>query len=152
MSYAKILPGGRMNKALILSALFLCACAHQAQKPKSSIAQSSMANGLITATAEKKLIKNNVCFDINLKMKGVKQNVAAVSNWTAAWVDEESRYYLLNLRHRVPASTPRKMTDGWENNFITCVPHVSSEKINNLILTPKTLPYKEAEGMTLEWK
>lgn len=141
-----------MKSILLGSILLLTACAHQTTAPSPEVAFDSMADGLITAEAKRRDTKQGVCFDITLKMKGVEKYDASSANWTAAWVDDQSKYFLLNLNQRDPASSPKSGSDGWMNQLITCAPQVTKDKIKTLILTPKTLPYKETEGMTLEWK
>lgn len=125
-----------------------------------TVAHDSMAFGNIKATATKTTYKEDVCFDINLEMKGVEQKDAASSNWTIAWVDKASHYHLLVLNQRDPASIPQggqKIApygtyQEWTNTFRTCAPKARFGDVKSLILTPKTLPYRVSEGMYLNWE
>ena len=147
----------------VLAFILLVSCAHE-RRPASvggnPVAYDSMALGNIQAEVVKVADKKDTCFDITLNMKGVDQREAQSSNWTVAWVDKESRFHLLNLNQRDPASVPKGGTkvapygayEEWTNSFRTCAPNVNKEEIRSLILTPKELSYKETEGMTLEWK
>lgn len=141
-------------KSLYLSCLLaLVACSHPKKPAPELTATDSMAGGLVSVTAVKMLNDQDVCFDITLTMRGADQSYAYASNWTAAWMDEASMYHLLILNQRNPASAgPKASTEGWSNQFITCAPLGKMGKVNSLILTPKTLPFKETEGMRLEWK
>lgn len=142
-------------KTIFLAALVLVSCTHQkksTQPEAEYVAFDSMADGLIEATAIKRNENQDVCFDITLTMKGVAQRYAASSNWTAALVDNDSRYHLLNLAQRDPASTPQGSVEKWMNVFRTCAPLEKLGNVKSLVLTPKTLPYRETEGMTLQWK
>lgn len=141
-----------MKSILLATILLFTACAHKTTAPSPEVAFDTMADGQITATARRRDTKQGVCFDITLTMKGVERNDATSANWSAAWVDDQSKYFLLNLNQRDPASAPKGGSDGWTNQLITCAPQVTSEKVKTLLLTPKTLPYKETQGMTLEWK
>lgn len=143
--------------------LILLSCAHDRQPAStenSVIAHSSMALGNIKASAVKVRENKDVCFDISLKMKGVEQRDASSANWTLAWVDKDSRYHLLNLSQRDPASVPvggQKIApygayEEWTNDFRTCAPNAHFEDIKSIVLTPRSLPYKKHEGMVLEWR
>lgn len=136
-----------------MSFLTLASCA-QLRDPAprdKNVAYDEMANGNIKATAMKTVGKQDVCFDINLEMKNVDQKEAMASNWTLAWVDSDSRYHLLTLNQRDPASAPKGGTEKWTNSFRTCAPKARAGDVKSLILTPKELSYKETEGMTLQW-
>jgi hypothetical protein len=150
-------------KVLALFSLFvIVSCAHNrgpASLNGQPVAYDEMALGNIKASAVKSIEKQDVCFDITLKMKGVPQREAQASNWTVAWVDKESKYHLLSLNQRDPASAPQGGTkvvpygayEEWTNTFKTCAPKARSGDVQSLILTPKELTYREAEGMKLEW-
>ena len=98
--------------------------------------------------------------DISLMMKGVDRKEAGPSNWTVAWVDQNSRYRLLSLNQRDPASVPQGGTkiapyghyQEWKNNFRTCAHKAQLKDVKAIVLTPKELSYKETEGLRLEWK
>ncbi len=123
-------------------------------------AYDSMALGNIEANAIKRTDKQNVCFDIHVKMKGVKQEQAQASNWTLAWVDQNKNYHLLNMNQRIPASTPEGgqvvapygSYQEWSNSFTACAPQTRLSEVHTLVLTPKSIPYSENKGMNLIWK
>lgn len=141
-----------MKFLAVMSLLAVISCAQQRHpSTDKSVAYDEMADGKIQATAVKKVTKQDVCFDINLKMKGVEQKEAMASNWTLAWVDQNSRYHLLSLHQRDPASVPKGSPEEWTNSFRTCAPKAKVGDLNSLILTPKELSHKETEGMKLEW-
>jgi hypothetical protein len=146
-------PGGNMKTVILISSLFLYSCAHKSpeSRPK-NIAYDSMAQGKVEAAVKKTTKKNDVCFDIELTMKDVSQKDISSSNWTVAWLDQDSRYHLLVLNQRDPASVPEGGPDQWTNNFRTCAPVERLGNVGSLVLTPKTLPFAETEGMTLQWK
>jgi hypothetical protein len=141
-----------MKAVFVIAMSILSSCAHYRETKISNVAQDSMAQGLIHASILKENDGYEVCFDISLRMKGVTQKDASTSNWTAAVVDEDSRYHLLSLTQRDPASVPKGGPEEWSNSFRTCALHSRIGTIKSLVLTPKTLPYPETEGMTVEWK
>ena len=94
----------------VICLIGLVSCAHH-RAPASMLGQQvaydSIALGNVQAHAVKRVEKEDVCFDINLKMKGVDQQNAQSSNWTLAWVDKNNQYHLLNTSQRDPASVPQ---------------------------------------------
>lgn len=152
-----------MKAISILCLLILSSCASHrgpASVDGNPVAYDSMAMGNINASAVKTIEEKDVCFDISIAMKGVNQREAMASNWTLAWVDKESRYHLLTMNSRDPASIPKggqRVTaygayEEWTNTFKTCAPKARLGDVKSLVLTPKELSYKETEGMKLEWK
>jgi hypothetical protein len=150
-------------KVLALISLFaVFSCAHNrgpASLNGNPVAYDEIALGNVKASAVKSVEQQDVCFDITLEMKGVSQKEALPSNWTVAWVDKESRYHLLSLNQRDPASVPKGGTkvapygayEEWSNSFRTCAPKARLGDVKSLVLTPKDLTYKDPEGMKLEW-
>ncbi len=150
-------------KVLALISLFaVISCAHNrgpASLNGNPVAYDEIALGNVKASAVKSVEQQDVCFDITLEMKGVSQKEAMPSNWTVAWVDKESRYHLLSLNQRDPASVPKGGTkvapygayEEWSNSFRTCAPKARLGDVKSLVLTPKDLTYKDPEGMKLEW-
>ena len=147
----------------IVYLLMIASCAHErrpASTQNSVVAHGSMALGNIKASATKVKDNKDVCFDISLKMKGVDQQDASSANWTLAWVDKDSRYHLLTLNQRDPASVPiggQKIApygtfEEWTNTFRTCASQTSFDEVKSIVLTPRSLPYKKHEGIILEWK
>lgn len=124
------------------------------------VAYDSMALGNIEASAVKHTEKQDVCFDITVKMKGVKREEAQSSNWTVAWVDKNKHYHLLNLNSRDPASVPQGgqvvapygSYQEWSNTFHACAPQTRSSEVKTLILTPKAAPYAQGKEMNLTWE
>lgn len=151
-----------MKSALLVSFFILMSCSHQrgpASVENKAVARDSMALGNVKATATRSVEAQNVCFDIALTMTGVEQEDASPSNWTLAWIDQNSKYHLLSMNQRDPASVPQGGTkiapygyyQEWRNTFRTCAPKARLKDVKALILTPKELPYKESEGLRLEW-
>jgi hypothetical protein len=151
-------------KVLALISLFaLVSCAHN-RRPASlngnPVAYDEMAFGNVRALAVKSVEQQDVCFDITLEMKGVNQKEVMSTNWTVAWVDKDSKYHLLALNQRDPASVPKGGTkiapygtyEEWSNSFRTCAPKTKMSDVKSLVLTPKELTYNEHEGMKLVWK
>lgn len=142
-----------MRTIFLISALILAGCALKSSElHPANVAYGQMAGGKIEAVVKKDLQKNDICFEIKLSMKDVTSKDISSSNWTVAWVDQESRYHLLMLNQRDPASVPKGGPDKWANNFKTCAPRERLGNVGSLIMTPKTLPFAETEGMTLQWK
>jgi putative IMPACT (imprinted ancient) family translation regulator len=151
-----------MKLMTVFCLIMFASCAHQrgpASVNGQPVAYDSMALGNVKASAVKRIEKQNVCFDIQLSLKNVKQNQAQASNWTLAWVDKKDQYHLLPVTQRDPASAP---TGGavvapygfhheYSNSFTTCAPNAGMSDVKALVLTPKELPYKEQE-LKLSWQ
>jgi len=151
-----------MKILAIISLFVIVSCSHNrgpASLNGNPIAYDEMALGNVKASAVKLVEQQDVCFDITLEMKGVDQKEAMPSNWTLAWVDKDSKYHLLSLNQRDPASVPKGGTkvapygayEEWSNSFKACAPKARMGDVKSLVLTPKELTYKETEGMKLEW-
>lgn len=150
-------------KVLGLMILFIIAsCSHNrgpASLDGKPVAYDDLAGGNVKASAVKSVEQQNVCFDITLNMKGVDQKEAFASNWTLAWIDKDSKYHLLSLHQRDPASEPKGGTkvapygayQEWTNTFRSCAPRARLGDVKSLVLTPKELTYKAHEGLKLEW-
>lgn len=141
-----------MKILCMIFTLILFSCARQVKKIPSNIVSDTMSQGKISVTAKKKMEHQDVCFDIELRMKNVSVKEISGSNWTVAWVDQDSRYHLLVLNQRNPASVPEGSPHEWKNHFRTCAPIGRLGNVGSLILTPKTLPYAGSEGLNLSWK
>jgi hypothetical protein len=145
-------------KALCILGLFILASCALHKDPISEkgnpVAFDQMASGNVRASAVKVIDQQEVCFNISLMMKGVDQKEAFASNWTLAWVDKDSRYHLLTMSQRDPASEPQGggAHREWTNSFRTCTAQVHINDVKSLVLTPKELSYQETEGLNLEWK
>ncbi|MCM2350931.1 MAG: hypothetical protein NDI69_12990 [Bacteriovoracaceae bacterium] len=140
-------------KRVLLFLLVAVGCAQQPIKPPvQNVATDSIAQGKVSAIVTKKTQKRQICFDITLKMQGVKQQYVEASNWNLAWTDAENRFHLLNLKQRQPASVPRGGKKEWTNTFWTCDAKSRLKEIDSLLLTPKTLPFRESEGLKFQWK
>ncbi len=151
-----------MKKIILLTFLVLASCAQHrgpASQNGATVAYDTMALGNVKASAIKSIEDQSVCFDVTVVMKGVDQKEAQASNWTIAWVDQQSQYHLLSLSQREPASIPVGGTkvapygayQEWTNTFRTCAPQARMNDVKSLVLTPKELSYKESESMKLEW-
>ncbi len=152
-----------MKYVSIIYLIALASCAHY-RAPSSvngqQVASDSIALGNVTATATKSSQKSDVCFDINVVVKGTDQAVAQPSNWTLAWVDKAEQYHLMNFSQREPASVPQGGRvaaqygeyEQWSNTFRTCAPEARFNEVKALVLTPKSLPYKESKGLYLNWQ
>ncbi len=152
-----------MQRAVLLLFLLISSCAYhhkQTSQEGPAFAQDTLANGKVHVTAFKTIEHQDVCFEITLKIKEATMKEALTSNWTAAWLDKESKYHLLNLNQRDPASVPQgrgsKNSDAtfneWSNTFRTCAPEAKISDVKILILTPKELSYHTKSGLQLEWK
>lgn len=149
-----------MKFLALIPLLTFLSCTHQKVKPeivsapeiKNPVATDSTANGKITASAIKTIQNQNICFDITLHIKDVERDIASANNWTTAWVDKKSRYYLLNISSRVPASIPQGSEKEWIAEFRSCVTRVKLDDVKSLVLTPKDLPYDDTNGLTLKWE
>lgn len=137
-------------------------CSHYrgpASEQNKDIAQNSMAGGNIKVEAKKTVQKQDLCFDIDLVAKGVEREIAEPGNWTVAWVDHQDKFHLMKLNQREPASPPQGgrviasygTFNEWTNEFRACSARAKISDVKSLILTPKELPYKATEGMTLVW-
>lgn len=134
--------------------LIITSCAQHRILPSQadrSVATDSLADGKIHGTAIRKIKGQQLCFDVTVKLQDVKQEIAEASNWTLAWLDAQNRYHLLSLQQRTPASSPKGGTEEWTNTFQICEPKKSLEGIESLLLTPKTLPFKETDGLRFQW-
>lgn len=133
---------------------------HPSSLGTTKYAEDSIAAGSVKAGAVKSAESQDVCFDINIVMKNVDQNLASPSNWTIAWVDRQNQYHLLNLNQRDPASVPKGGRQAaqygeyqeWSNTFHTCASKALMHDVKSLVLTPKTLPYQFGDGLHLNWQ
>jgi hypothetical protein len=152
-----------MRRLLMLTLLILSGCAQTWTQPRSldgrPMAYDSAASGNVLASASKVSENKDVCFDISLSLKGVKEHAALASNWTLTWVDQKNRHHLMKLNQRDPASTPKaEFTQApygayqeWTNTFRTCINRTKSTDVKSLVLTPKELPFEE-QSLILKWK
>jgi hypothetical protein len=132
---------------------------HPSSLGSAKYAEDSLASGSVKADAVRSAENQDVCFDINIAMKNVEQNLASPSNWTIAWVDRQNQYHLLNLNQRDPASVPKGGRvaaqygeyQEWTNHFRTCA-KASMHEVKGLVLTPKNLPYQYGDGLHLNWQ
>jgi hypothetical protein len=150
-------------KFYLFSILFLTiSCSHQ-RSPASlndpSVATESFAFGNVKASAQKNVQNDSVCFDIQLKMKGVDEHHAKATNWTVSWVDKNQKVHELIQNQRTPASLPQGETkiapygsyEQWQSELHVCADGVQKNEIQSIVLTPKELPYKIKNGMSLHW-
>lgn len=136
--------------------LLLVAFTSCSQKPievrDPNLAEDSLAGGKVHVTAMKRIQDEDICFDIKLSIKDAEQKLVAPFNWTIAWIDQNSRYHLITLSQRDPASIP-VMNERKEriNYFQTCASKAKLGEVGSLVLTPKELPFTETEGLKLQW-
>jgi hypothetical protein len=146
----------------IICLLALVSCAHHRQPASangSSVAYDTAALGNVLAYATKRIDKQNVCFDINLEMKGGTQQEILPSNWTVAWVDQQNQYHLLNMNQRNPASSPKGgqvqapygAYQEWKNTFTACASKANFNDVRTLVLTPKEFPWQGNRELNLTW-
>ena len=152
-----------MTKLMMIFCLIvLASCSHNrgpASVDGNLVAYDSMALGNVKANAVKKIVNNEVCFDINLRATNVKPEQAQASNWTLAWVDKNDQYHLIPTTQREPASAPEGGAvvapygayNEFSNTFTTCAPKTDADNVKGLVLTPKELPYAKKDGMKLVW-
>lgn len=148
----------------IICLLALMSCAHERHPASaangSPVAYDTAALGNVLAYATKRMDKHDVCFDINLEMKGGTEHEIMPSNWTVAWVDQQNQFHLINLNQRQPASTPKGgeviapywSYQEWKNSFTACAPVANANDVKSLVLTPKELPWKGNREIHLTWK
>lgn len=141
-------------KAFVSLLLFiLTSCTHHpSPAPEKKMASDSIAEGKVAAVVEKATKAQELCFHINLSMKDVNQEYAEGNNWTIVWIDTDGRYHLLKLQQRGPASTTSTEKNVWTNTFSACDAKQKFEKFDSLLLSPKTLPFRESDGLKLQWK
>ncbi len=146
---------------ICLALLFSCANSrHPSSLHGEQFTENSIAFGQVRATAVKETSNQDVCFDIGLTVKNAEQSFATPANWTAAWIDKSNQYHLLNLNQRDPASTPQGGRvaaqygeyQEWTNTFRACAPKARVDSIRQLVLIPKSLPFKSEDRLQLEWK
>ncbi|MFL5785117.1 MAG: hypothetical protein ACJ76H_10930 [Bacteriovoracaceae bacterium] len=152
-----------MKLLSIICLIALVSCSHDRHPASaadgSPVAYDTVAFGNVLAYATKKMDKQDVCFDINLEMKGGNQQEIMPANWTVAWVDQQNNYHLINMNQRHPASTPEGgqviapywAYQEWKNHFTACAPKANMNDVKSLVLTPKELPWKGHHEVTLNW-
>lgn len=146
-----------MKYLVFLSLMFIVGCATQPNGFILSIndedlAYASIAKGSVQASAAKTLESQSACFDITLVAKAARLETILPSNWTAAWVDAKSKYHLLNMNQRTPASVPKHRGGEWTSHFKACLPEAKAEQVKKLVLVPKDLPYDTDEWLELSWE
>ncbi len=151
-----------MKYLSIICLIAMMGCSHY-REPASShgspVAYDTAALGNVLAYANKRMEKQDVCFDIHLEMKGGSQQNIMSNNWTVAWVDQQNQFHLLNMNQRDPASTPKGGQvvtpyghyQEWKNQFTTCAPKANFNDVKSLVLTPKDLPWKGDRELSLNW-
>jgi hypothetical protein len=152
-----------MKYTIIFCLILLANCTHK-RGPASTaghpIAHDSMALGNVRASALKRIDNQQVCFDISLIAKNVRQEQVQPSNWTFAWVDKNEQYHLLPVTQRQPASAPQGgvvtapygFHHEYSNNFTACAPQARMEDVKTLVLIPKDFPYHTKDGLRLSWE
>lgn len=139
-------------KASFIFLLVMVSCSRSIMKPsEKTIASDAIADGKVTAVASKRTELQTVCFEISLKIEAQRQ-YADASNWSIAWVDSNQRYHLLSLQERSPASLIKSPNGLWTNTFKACDNKSKLETLDFLLLTPKTFPFRESEGLKFQWK
>lgn len=124
------------------------------------VAYDSLAGGDVKVSATKRIEINEVCFDINVSLRGTSQQEAMPRNWSLAWVDKKNQYHLLSLNQRDPASVPQGgqvlprsgERNEWFNTFRTCVDRPELDDVKGIVLTPKELPFDGIRSLRLEWQ
>ena len=146
----------------VLCLIALVGCAHD-RKPASAngapLAYDTAGLGNVLAYASKRMDKQDVCFDINLEIKGASQQEILPGNWTVAWVDQQNQYHLVNMNQRNPASTPQGgqvlapygAYQEWKNHFTACAPKANFNDVKTLVLTPKEFPWAGNRELNLNW-
>jgi hypothetical protein len=150
---------------LILSFFILVgSCANhripEQEKNNKIVASDSIASGRIKVEAIKNISRNEVCFEIKLKLSGTHQHQATPKNWTIAWVDGKNQYRLLSVNQRDPASIPEGgllisksgEREEWKNTFTTCGAKEELDEVKSIVLTPKELPFQYSRNLILSWE
>lgn len=151
-----------MKIVSLICLIALVGCSHHRQPASangSSVAYDTAALGNVLAYATKRMDKQDVCFDINLEMKGGTQQEILPSNWTVAWVDQQDHYHLLNMNQRNPASSPvggqvaapYGAYQSWKNNFTACAPKARMNDVKAIVLTAKEFPWSGDRELNLSW-
>lgn len=151
-----------MKYLTIICLAAMVGCSHYREPASangSPVAYGTTGLGNVLAYASKRMDKQDVCFDINVEMKGGTQQEILPSNWTVAWVDQQNNYHLLNMNQRNPASTPKGgevlapywSYQEWKNSFTACAPKANFNDVKTLVLTAKELPWKENREVNLSW-
>jgi hypothetical protein len=153
-----------MKLLSILCLAALMGCTHHREPASaanaSKVAYDTIAFGNVLAYATKRIDKQDVCFDINLEMKGGNQQEIMPGNWTVAWIDQQNQYHLITMNQRNPASTPKGGEviapywgyQEWKNRFTACSPRAHFNDVKTLVLTPKELPWKSDRELNLSWQ
>lgn len=123
------------------------------------MAYDSIAKGNVNGSAAKWEDKEELCFDISVSIKGGEEEHILPANWSLAWVDKNQKFHLLKLTQRDPASVPHGgqvlapygSYEEWTNSFRNCVPRLKMKDVKALVLTPKSLPFKDAGSLNLKW-
>ncbi len=140
-------------KTLLVCLLVLIGCSRPLIKPShKTVSSDVIADGKVRAIAQKQSNLKTTCFEISLRMEADQKEYAEASNWTMAWVDSNQRYHLLNLQERSPASLVKSSNGIWTNSFKACDNKSKLDALDSLLLTPKTFPFRESEGLKFQWK
>lgn len=140
-------------KTSLVFLLVLISCSTPKIKPSpKTVSTDAIADGKVSAVVNKETLYKTICFEISLKMDSPQKFYAEASNWTIAWVDSNQRYHLLSLQERSPASVVKAQNGLWTNSFKACDNKSKLETLDFLLLTPKTFPYRESEGLKFQWK
>lgn len=141
-----------MKNLYIFSLLIaLSSCSSKFLKQDPEVARDSIYFGKIKAVAVQEISQNDVCFDIKLKVKDFGERDVYTASWTLAFVDQNSRYHLMRLTQRNPASIPKLKGDEWHNRFRACAPQKKLNNFQYLLLTPKFSSPGLSGGLKLKW-
>jgi hypothetical protein len=147
-----------MRKILIITSLLaLVACStsrNPAHNQSPDEAYSSAAAGNIKVVAKRYYQQENFCFDLTMKLKGIKKTEAQWSNWDVSYVDASGKSQAVALTDRNPASTEGGVVldsqyfhEEYVNQMKHCLP---AKQIIHIQLTPKKLSYG-TKPLTLTW-
>jgi hypothetical protein len=139
-----------LKRFIFTLGLTFASCTHYPVKGN-EVAFNESKDGLIQAYAKRRPTDQNLCFDIEIGVSAASAKEVSSSNWSIAWVDQHSRYHLLSLTQRHPASVPEFSGKKWKNYFRTCAPANRLGNVGSLILTPKFLTNANEE-IKLSWK
>lgn len=144
-----------MRTLSFLCLVSLVSCAHKAAAPQKAepnpnFAEATLVGGHIQARAMRSSENQSTCFAVTISTQKTPKEAVQVSNWSAALKDQRSRFHLLSINQRDPASVPSGSFEKWTNQFKICASEARYGTVRSLILTPKEYGV-EGESLELKW-
>ncbi len=139
-----------MKVLFLMIGLVIISCSHR-QIKESEVLTKQSGDGTISASARKYTLDQNLCFEIEIRSSNGTSREVSSAGWSVVWLDKNSRYHLLPLTQRSPASIPQSSGSIWKNIFRTCAPLNKLGEWGSLIFTPKFSP-QAGEEIHFIWK